>query len=393
MKIALAHKRLDLGGGTERDFYRTAEGLRDLGHEVHLFCGEFRVPPPKETHAHRVPTLRLGRTAQLLSFAFLGPKTILPHRCDVLVSFGRMVSQDVLRSGGGSHRVFLEKMKQGEGALRRFWHRVSLYHRSVLAVETLQFRPQSYRRVLAVSQEVKREIVRTYMVPEDKIAVVYNGVDPERFHPHNRERSRARIKAQWGIPSEAPLVLFVGSGFQRKGLSRLLKVWGSPLLQGIYLLVVGEDVHWERYRSWAASQGQGRVVLAGRQVNIEDYFGAADILALPAFQEAFGNVILEALASGVPVLTTMAVGAAELLAGQLREGILVNPDDPRELQDKILAMVDHRRWSNLTSMARELGERWSWSNHFLELERVLDAVCQEKQSYGQTGRLLRESSP
>jgi len=393
MKIALAHKRLDLGGGTERDFYRTAEGLRDLGHEVHLFCGEFRVPPPKETHAHRVPTLRLGRTAQLLSFAFLGPKAIHPHRCDVLVSFGRMVSQDVLRSGGGSHRVFLEKMKQGEGALRQIWHRVSLYHRSVLAVETLQFRPQSYRRVLAVSQEVKREIMRTYMVPEDKIAVVYNGVDPERFHPHNRERSRARIKAQWGIPSEAPLVLFVGSGFQRKGLNRLLKVWGSPLLQGIYLLVVGEDVHWERYRSWAASQGQGRVVLAGRQDNIEDYYGAADILALPAFQEAFGNVVLEALASGVPVLTTMAVGAAELLAGELREGILVNPDDPRELQDKILAMVDHRRWSYLTSKARELGERWSWSKHFLELERVLGAVCQEKQSYGQTGRPLRESSP
>ena len=393
MKIALAHKRLDLGGGTERDFYRTAEGLRDLGHEVHLFCGEFRISPPRETHAHRVPTLRLGRTAQLLSFAFLGPKMILPHGCDVLVSFGRMVSQDVLRSGGGSHRVFLEKMKQGEGALRRFWHRVSLYHRCVLAVETLQFRPQSYRRVLAVSQEVKREIMRTYMVPEDKIAVVYNGVDPERFHPHNRERSRARIKAQWGIPSEAPLLLFVGSGFQRKGLNRLLKVWGSPLLQGIYLLVVGEDVHWDRYRSLAMSQGQGRVVLAGRQDNIEDYYGAADILALPSFQEAFGNVILEALASGVPVLTTMAVGAAELLAGELREGILVNPDDPRELQDKILAMVDHRRWSNLTSMARELGERWSWSNHFLELERYLNTVCREKQSYGQTGRSLRESRP
>ncbi|MEE8076409.1 MAG: glycosyltransferase family 4 protein, partial [Candidatus Binatia bacterium] len=164
MKIALAHKRLDLGGGTERDFYLTAEGLRDLGHEVHLFCGEFRVPPPLATHVHRVPYFHFGRTAQLLSFAFLGPKAILPHGCDVLVSFGRMVSQDVLRSGGGSHRVFLEKMREGEGVLRRLWHRFSLYHRSVLAVEALQFRPQSYRKILAVSQEVKREIIRTYGV-------------------------------------------------------------------------------------------------------------------------------------------------------------------------------------------------------------------------------------
>ena len=119
MKIALAHKRLDLAGGTERDLYRTAEGLRDLGHEVHLFCAEFEVPPPEGVQAHRIPFLPLGRTARLLSFAFLGPRVILPHRCDVVVGYGRMVQQDVLRSGGGSHRVFIEKMKRGEKMLRR----------------------------------------------------------------------------------------------------------------------------------------------------------------------------------------------------------------------------------------------------------------------------------
>jgi len=393
MKIALAHKRLDLGGGTERDFYLTAEGLRDLGHEVHLFCGEFRVPPPLATHAHRVPYFHFGRTAQLLSFAFLGPKAILPHGCDVLVSFGRMVSQDVLRSGGGSHRVFLEKMREGEGVLRRLWHRFSLYHRSVLAVEALQFRPQSYRKILAVSQEVKREIIRTYGVSEDNIAVVYNGVDTERFHPRNRERSRARIKAQWGIPSEAPLVLFVGSGFQRKGLDRLLKVWGSPQIEGIHLLVVGEDARLERYRSWALAQGQGRVILTGRQDNIEEYYGAADLLALPSFQEAFGNVILEALATGVPVLTTKAVGAGELLLEELAEGILLRPDDPVEMQVKIRSILDRHRWPLLALKARELGEKYSWRRHFLELEKFLSAVCQEKGSCGQTKETFRESKP
>src|SRR5712692_1405146 len=122
MRIALAHKRLDLKGGTERDFCRTAEGLRDLGHEVHLFCAEFAMPAPEGTRAHKVPYLALGRTARLLSFAFLGPRVIRPHQCDVVVSFGRMARQDILRSGGGSHRVFLQKMMRGEGALRRFWH-------------------------------------------------------------------------------------------------------------------------------------------------------------------------------------------------------------------------------------------------------------------------------
>lgn len=377
MKIALAHKRLDLRGGTEGDLYRTAEGLRDLGHEVHVFCAEFGVPPPEGTRRHTIPLLALGRTARLLSFAFLGPRMILPHGCDVVVGFGRMVRQDVLRSGGGSHRVFLDKMAQAEGTLRRLWHRTSIYHRSVLAVERLQYRSGSYKRILAVSREVKREIVTTYHVPEEKIAVVYNGVDHERFHPRNRDHSRQKIKRQWGIPPEAPLVLFVGSGFKRKGLDRLLAVLESPRFAGIYLLVVGDDADWNHYRSWAKTKAEGRILFAGRQTHVEDYYGAADLLALPAIQEAFGNVILEALASGLPVVTTRAVGAAEVLTGELEKGIVAYSDHVSEIESKVVWMLDPARWPFLSIQARRLGERYSWGNHFQELENYLLEVAEE----------------
>jgi UDP-glucose:(heptosyl)LPS alpha-1,3-glucosyltransferase len=377
MKIALAHKRLDLAGGTERDFYRTAEGLRDLGHEVHLFCGEFGVPPPKGTQAHQVPVLGLGRTARLWSFAFIGPKVIPRHMCDVVVSFGRMVQQDILRSGGGSHLVFLQKMKQGEGFARRVWHRMSIYHRSVLAIERVQYRPHGYKKILAVSNEVKREIMTTYQVPEKKIVVIYNGVDHERFHPRRRDEARDKIRKQWSIPQQAPLVLFVGSGFQRKGLDQLLRAWNLPRLAGIYLLVVGEDAQRSRYVSWAERQAKGRVVFAGRQKEIEDYYGAADLLALPAFQEAFGNVVLEALASGLPVLVSRAAGAAEILTGELKKGILVAPDDLSEIEAKVLWMLDPARWPLLSEQARRLGEGYSWENHFRKLEKYLLEVAEQ----------------
>lgn len=377
MKIALAHKRLDLKGGTERDLYRTAEGLRDLGHEVHLFCAEFAVPPPEGATGHKIPSLPLGRTARLWSFAFLAPRVILAHRCDVLVGFGRLAHQDVLRSGGGLHRVFLEKMAQGEGIFRRLWHRWSVYHRSVLAIERLQYRGGRYKKILAVSREVKREMMTTYQVPERKIAVLYNGVDHERFHPRNRDQSRRSVRAQWGIPPEAPLTLFVGSGFKRKGLDRLLAIWDSPRLAGIHLLVVGGDAHWNRYRSSVKGKAEGRIVFAGRQARVEDYYGAADLLILPAFQEAFGNVVLEALASGLPVVTTRAVGAAEVLGGQLEAGILADADRPSEIEDKILWMLDPRRWPALSEQARSLGERYSWKNHFRELESCLLEVARE----------------
>lgn len=377
MKIALAHKRLDLKGGTERDFFRTAEGLRDLGHEVHLFCCEFGVSPPEGVQVHRVPYLALGRTARLLSFALLSPKAILSHRCDVVVSFGRMIRQDVLRSGGGTHRAFLQKMEQGGKVHRWLWHRLSLYHRSVLAIEQMQYCPQGHKKILAVSREVKREIVSNYQVPGNKISVIYNGVDHERFHPRNRERARDRIRRQWGISSDAPLVLFVGSGFQRKGLDRLLKVWPSPRLSGIYLLVVGEDAQWNRRHSWGERQADGRIVFAGRQEDVEAYYGAADLLALPACQEAFGNVVLEALASGLPVLVSKVAGAAEVLTGSLEQGILEIPDDPLELETKLLGLLDRDRWPWISAEARRLGERYSWRNHFRELEQCLLEVAEQ----------------
>jgi len=378
MKIALAHKRLDLAGGTERDFYLTAEGLRDLGHEIHLFCSEFGIRPPAGTSAHRIPCLGPGRTARLLSFAFLTPKAILRHRFDVVVGFGRMIRQDVLRSGGGSHRVFLKKMELGAKPWRRLWHRLSLYHRSVLAVERLQYRPGNCKKILAVSQEVRREIMMTYGVPEDKIAVIYNGVDHERFHPRHRETAREKIRSQWGIPAQAPLVLFVGSGFQRKGLDRLLKAWESPRLKEVHLLVVGEDAQRKRYASWAERRAPGRVSFAGRQEAIEKFYGAADLLALPAIQEAFGNVVLEALASGLPVLASGAVGAAELLTGELAQGVLAHPEDPSKMEEKILWMLDHGRF--LAGEARRLGERYSWTNHFRALESYLQTVASENRA-------------
>lgn len=379
MRIAIAHKRLDLNGGTERDFYRTAEGLRDLGHQVHLFCAEFGVSPPEGTQPHRVPLLALGRTARLLSFAFLGPKMISPYNFDVIVSFGRMVQQDILRSGGGSHRVFLQKMAQGDGALRRLWHRFSVYHRSVLAIEQRQYQPRSYKKILAVSREVKRELMTAYDVPDEKIAVIYNGVDHERYHPRNRHRPGEEIRRQWGIPRQTPLVLFVGSGFQRKGLDRLLRTWESPRLAGMSLMVVGEDANRERYSSWAKTQAKGRVVFSGRQTNVEYYYGAADLLVLPAYQEAFGNVILEALASGLPVVTTRAVGAAEVLEGELAQGILASPDDPLEMEAKILRLLERDRWPVLSEHARRIGERYSWKNHFRELEEhILEVTAMDR---------------
>ena len=377
MKIALAHKTLDKRGGTELDFYRTASGLRDLGHEVHLFCSEFAIDPPAGTYAHLIPIVPLGRTARLWSFAKIAPTIMRPYSCDVVVSFGRMICQDVLRSGGGSHRAFLQKFGKEGGLRRRIWHHLSPYHQSLLALERQQFQPGHYKRVLAVSEEVKRELLATYAVREDRITVIHNGVDEKRFHFSLRDKFRTLIRKQWHIPLDAPTVLFVGSGFRRKGLDRLMKAWNSPQMKDAYLVVVGDDAQRTRYQALAAERANGKIIFVGRRDDVESYYGAADLLALPAVQEAFGNVVLEALATGLPTVVSQVVGASEILKGKLADGIVVHPEDPKELVDKLLAMLERGRYPNFALEARELAEAYSWSNHFSKLEIFLKETIEQ----------------
>ena len=378
MKIALVHRRLDLKGGTERDLYLTAEGLRDLGHEVHLFCSEFAVQVPAGVIAHRVPVIPFGRTARLWSFAFNGSRTAASAKCDVTVGFGRILKQDVLRCGGGSHRNFLKQLGAGGGWRRRAWQQLSIYHRGVLSVERRQYGVGGFKEIIAVSAKVKGDLMRTYSIPEHRIRVLYNGVDPIRFNPERREKARVVIRDQWGIPRAAPVVLFIGSGFQRKGLDRLLSIWQSPRLQNTWLLVVGDDARMARYKKLAETAGQGRVVFTGRQTDAASYYAAADLMALPAAQEAFGNVVLEALSSGVPVLVSSEVGAAEVLSGALLQGIVEKPDDPVELEAKIVALLEHAAEPELIKEATTLAARFSWQNHFRQLEDLLFAVVSSR---------------
>jgi len=374
VKIALAHKRLDLKGGTERDLFQTAEGLRELGHEVHLFCSEFDIAAPSGVISHHVPTLALGRSAQLWSSALATQKRIKDRRYDAVVSFGRFFAADVVRCGGGTHRGFLRRMGNEGGALRRLWQTMSVYHRSVLAIEKRQFESARMKKIIAVSAGVKRDILANYAVAPDKITVLYNGVDSHRFHPQ-RHQYRQPVRERWKIPLEAPVVLFVGSGFRRKGLDRLISLWASKKLTSCYLLVVGADARMERYRAWADRLAPGRIVFAGRQDEIENYYAAADLIALMSIQEAFGNVVLEALAAGLPVLVNREVGAAELLKGALLDGIVDRLDEPRELEAKLLRMLDKAHDAAVTKEARQIGETYSWDEHFRKLEMILLETC------------------
>jgi UDP-glucose:(heptosyl)LPS alpha-1,3-glucosyltransferase len=206
----------------------------------------------------------------------------------------------------------------------------------MLALETGVFRRTP--RIVAIARRGRDEIARLYGVPAVRLRVVYNGVDLDRFHPDNRERYRAALRAELAIPSGAWVILFAGSGFERKGLSCLLDALGRRREPAWRLVVLGKG-DTALYRAQGERLGIAPyVVWARARPDIERWYGAADVVALPSRYEPFGNVHLEALASGVPVVASAVAGGAELIEDG-RNGAVTPPDDPVALAEALARLA------------------------------------------------------
>jgi UDP-glucose:(heptosyl)LPS alpha-1,3-glucosyltransferase len=369
MQIAFMHRSLT-GGGTEADLRRMASGLAARGHALHVFVAATERPPDGVT-AHRVPVLRAGRIARLLSFALVAPRLVARTRWDVVVGFGRTPRQDVIRVGGGTHRSYLAAMaaagrRRGQGP----------YQRALLRLERRMFQPDGHRRVLAVSRRVADEVVRDYDVPRDRVRVIYNGVDLERFHPQRRETDGVRLRNELGL-GRRPVCVAIGTGFARKGFDLLFECWRAAPPANAALVVVGDDQRLAHYRRLAAAPPlAGHVYVLGPRADVERLLAVADVLCLPSHQEAFGNVVLEAAAAGVPVVTSAAVGAAELLEGPLTELVVADPAHGSALRDALTRAVSDG-WSTRSAAARCMAERHPWERHLNDLEAFLEEVARE----------------
>jgi UDP-glucose:(heptosyl)LPS alpha-1,3-glucosyltransferase len=347
-----------------------ASGLAARGHELHVFCARADAELPGVA-IHRVPVVRGGRLARLLSFAVAAPRAAARERADVVVGFGRTPRQDVVRAGGGTHRSYLARM-QADG-LRRPGR--GPYHTAVLWLERRAYGPSGHRRVLAVSARVQHEIATDYGVAAERIAVIYNGVDLARFHPAHRATLGPPMRRALGLPDGARVCAAIGSGFRRKGFDLLLQLWREAPPPETVLVLVGDDERLARWRrSAAAPPLAGRVVVTGPRPDVEAVLAAADVVCVPSRQEAFGNVVLEACAAGVPVVTSRRAGAAELLAGPLATLVVDDPTDLGALE-RALARALGVDGPALARAARARAETFPWEAHLERVERFLAEVA------------------
>ena len=306
MKLAVICRPFSFHGGVETATAGILGELLRRGHAVDLISTAAQPDVPGAT-VRRLGVPRSPSALRLAVFALRARRAVEAAGYDVVQSHERCLRQDVYRAGEGTHRGYLEAMGRGRGGAHP-------YHRLVLALERRIFTLRTARHVVAISRRDAAEIRARYGTPAEAVTVVYNGVDLARFHPEHRERLRGPARQALGVSTDAWVVLFVGSGFERKGLGPLVEALGQAGGQGTRLVVAGKGDAGP-YQRRAAALGVGaRITWLGPRRDVDALYAMADAVALPARYEPFGNVHLEALASGLPVLTSAAAGGSEVVA-------------------------------------------------------------------------------
>jgi UDP-glucose:(heptosyl)LPS alpha-1,3-glucosyltransferase len=372
MRIALLTRRFDpAGGGTERDFIITAELLREAGHAVTIYAEEIR-GLSEDWKVRRIGGGGAGRTLSMLRFGFAAAPAARREGTDLVLSFARAVGADVLRSGGGAHSSYLRAARKWRGALGGTLMRVRPYHSAQLVVERRAFRSRELRNVIAVSNLVRDDLSREFDLAPSIVTTIYNGVDLGRFAQRSASDDRASVRARFKLPVEAPVVLFVGNGFGRKGLGFLVEAW-PRLDTSAHLLIVGADRALRRYQSRAAALGVGeRIVFGGPQSQVDLILRAVEAFALPSLFEPFGNAVLEAMASSVPVMTSEFCGVSEILPPSMRPFCLSDPTNVGEVAARLDAMLVAA--PKLRAEARAAAEQFTWKRYGGELDALIRAT-------------------
>lgn len=380
MRVALIRYSCRMGGAEQSVAYLASELIRQ-GHEVHLFAHDIAETGLDGVVFHRVPVMRGASVIKVLSFAFYAASLLKRESFDVVHSFERTFYHDLYRAGDGCHQEWLLSRHRAFPR-RRPLDAVSPRHHAILAMQRHIFTPNCSRRVIANSMKTKQEIVRHYDYPEDRIAVVYNGVDSDRFHLRNRERLRVPTRAALGLARNDLALLFVGSGFERKGLSFCLGGMAQALSRcpqiPLTLIVAGKG-NPRPYLALARTLDlTERVRFVGPWEKIEELYAAADAFVLPTLYDSFANVTLEAAAAGLPVLTSRQNGASELIEDG-RSGLIVSsPTELSEIGGKMSELFDATRRQALGLAAHEMALQFPVCRYARQTIQVYRAIMEEK---------------
>jgi UDP-glucose:(heptosyl)LPS alpha-1,3-glucosyltransferase len=347
ISVALVRARYNPYGGAERFVQTALAALREKAVRVTVLTREWPQGATLDTKHVSLNPRYLTSTGRDRGFADAVTQHLATNRYDLVQSHERIVGCDLFRAGDGVHAAWLAQRSRVMDGFRRLGISLNPHHRYLLAVEREMFLSPKLRAVICNSTMVRNDILRHFDVDQSKLRVILSGVDSDRFSPACREEFRLPTREKLRIPKSAPVALFVGSGFERKGLVGFLTglaeltAHGALRRESVRGIVVGHDKHLRRYQAFADQLGLiDRVAFVGGVDDVRPYYAAADIFALPTLYDPLPNACLEAMACGLPTITSTHSGAAELITDGVEGYVTDALDTPAIAQAMQQALQD-----------------------------------------------------
>ena len=401
MRLALNFFRVDPSrGGAETYVADLGRRLVEAGHRVDLFAHAWDEAALPGVNCRFVEARGLTRRQRTWDFGRNSEAALRRESYDCTIGFINTWHHDVLIPQGGVHGASLEcNARRFPAGWRRSAYlaakRINPKAWMYRAIEAKQYDPARGARVVAVSGMVRGHLERFHQVPRERIRVIPNAIDAGRLAVPDPAAARKALRASLGLAERDVVGLFVGHNFWLKGLKPLLlamanRLRRNPKARPIHLIVCGGG-KLAPFRAMVDRLGLGGVVrLVGFLPEVAAGYHASDFFVLPSYYDPCSLVVLEALACGLPVITTSSNGAGELITPG-REGFVINaPDALGHLADCLDRMTDDDARRAMSVHAEELGRAQSFEAHVGKLLELFEEVAEQKRVHHKSTKNTKE---
>ena len=342
-------------GGLQRDFKQIAEICQNRGHSVHVYTMTWQGDVPEGFQVTEFHPRGLTNHKQCLNFTKQVSERLVRERFDLVIGFNKMPYLDIYYAADPCYQA---KVKAHKSFISRFSRR----YRTYVALEKAVFNPKAENHILLISEKEKKQFKRYYHTQEKRFHRLQPGISRDRLPGKNAGTIRAQVRTELQIREDSYMLLMIGSGFQTKGLDRsLLALASLPdiLKRKSKLVVIGQGKSKPFLHMAKRLAIRRQVVFLGGREDIPRFLLGADLLLHPAYSENTGTVLLEAMASGVPVLATYICGYASYVS-EAGAGLLI----PSPFQQNIM--------NNLLEHMLSSGHRPEWQHNGHEYIKRMD---------------------
>ncbi|HBD10766.1 MAG TPA: glucosyltransferase I RfaG [Porticoccaceae bacterium] len=339
MKLALVLYKYFPFGGLQRDMLDIAQVAAQRGHQVTVFCSAWQGARPAGIDLHRIPGRGLSNAGRMQCFARHLAKALKGAKFDRVVGFNKWPGLDYYYAADS---CFAEKAWRQRGMIYRMTARARCY----LAFEQAIFSPASATRIFQLSAIERDKYIEFYQTPKARFLALPPGIPADRRIPQDWRRVRERTRQALGVGPEQTLLLAIGSGFRTKGLDRSLAALRDLNMPQARLLVVGQDnprPFIQMVRRYGVAE---QVEFLGGRSDIPELLLAGDVLLHPAYRENTGNVLLEAMVAGLPVVCSDACGYAHYVAEENMGHVVASPFEASAYSQAIRSVLakGHEHW-------------------------------------------------